>query len=866
MSEKFIDILKDIRDVKYPDIVEKSEQVSLDSATVVENVQVTTENAQITSEKAQVATENANLTANDVVTVQSTKDSINEISIVISQKAQETTTAAATVENQVNAVYIGQSAAAIGFATKADLDANLDYDDGILAIVTNDGTPSYNGTYRKEGVNGSGSWIQSSFDRVVKVEHSIIDTHIRYAVKDNGKNLCNPNDENAVIGYYLNSNGNLNQSSDYAITGYIPIENGMTLTCSVSSGGAYNCLYDENFVLVSSEGNNSSLTASSSVAYARFSTPITDLNLVQVEIGSVSTTVVPYTESYEIKNIIANIDSKFIGKIDKVFGKNLLDHNDKNISISSFIKSNGDIVDTTYDFDVTGFIKIENGQTLKANFDVGNTYSALYDDAGFYISNTAVNDNVITNNTGSSCYARFSINGGFAIGDVQVEIGTVSTYYEPFTDYAPLGDVKVQVPDRNTTVVLPSKLYFVKDFESCIYFENILFKNIDDPTQVVFSDGHNYKRLVNFKPSVATSGQSFTTSVFRSFKKGEEKTFIYDVKDSSLNNGKTVNMLTIGDSFTDIGTWNARVTSLLKADGVSVNEIGTTGTSTTKAEALSGGTLHNVFLTADSGVSRIVEVSNVTQIPQTGYPGTFYVDDNGKQWTIRGGKIDSSGSGNIVVTNFGATDSDFSSFPDSGNLTKVSGQSNKEGDDVISYTSSISAYYNPFINHSNGELDITNYITFWGFNEPDVILFQFTWNDTAKWSSDVKLLNLVSEFKDAADHVHSAYPSAKIVFSIEPFGNPYAGRDVNGKKYTVLKFVELMNEQFMEDANYNTFVHIAPSYAFMDLIYGYSIVDVSPCSKYPEVTERSGGGGVHPIGEGMEQIGECAYQVVSNII
>jgi hypothetical protein len=56
-----------------------------------------------------------------------------------------------------------------GYATKAALDADLTPADGILALVTNDGVAANNGTWRKAGASGAGSWTQA-VDRVSSVE------------------------------------------------------------------------------------------------------------------------------------------------------------------------------------------------------------------------------------------------------------------------------------------------------------------------------------------------------------------------------------------------------------------------------------------------------------------------------------------------------------------------------------------------------------------------------------------------------------------------------------------------------------------------------------------------------------------------
>ena len=52
------------------------------------------------------------------------------------------------------------------FATKALMDAALNYEAGFVAFVTNDTTPANNTTYRKTGASGTGSWVQSSMTAV----------------------------------------------------------------------------------------------------------------------------------------------------------------------------------------------------------------------------------------------------------------------------------------------------------------------------------------------------------------------------------------------------------------------------------------------------------------------------------------------------------------------------------------------------------------------------------------------------------------------------------------------------------------------------------------------------------------------------
>lgn len=95
------------------------------------------------------------------------------------QAAQSATTAltyknaAETARNDAVAAAAGMSSAIVGKATRADLNASLAFAEGTIGYVTNDPTPANNGYYRKTGASGSGSWVQSSYDRVVAVENRL---------------------------------------------------------------------------------------------------------------------------------------------------------------------------------------------------------------------------------------------------------------------------------------------------------------------------------------------------------------------------------------------------------------------------------------------------------------------------------------------------------------------------------------------------------------------------------------------------------------------------------------------------------------------------------------------------------------------
>jgi len=61
-------------------------------------------------------------------------------------------------------------------------------------------------------------------------------------------------------------------------------------------------------------------------------------------------------------------------------------------------------------------------------------------------------------------------------------------------------------------------------------------------------------------------------------------------------------------------------------------------------------------------------------------------------------------------------------------------------------------------------------------------------------------------------------------------------------------------------------VFIAPSYAFVDCVNGFTAYNITPNSRYPTVIETYGGDGTHPADAGMRQIADCIHPIISAII
>lgn len=142
----------------------------------------------------------------------------------------------AALDARVDVLEASQTSGMIGFDTKASMDADLAHDAGVLALVTNDTTPSNNGTYRKIGASGSGAWVFSA-DRVTGLEGRMLS--VEDAVADTMLTVPSVNLYDKSIaenGYsYQVPTGVKSAASTAIVSGHIPVQEGKTYTLSQPS-------------------------------------------------------------------------------------------------------------------------------------------------------------------------------------------------------------------------------------------------------------------------------------------------------------------------------------------------------------------------------------------------------------------------------------------------------------------------------------------------------------------------------------------------------------------------------------------------------------------------------------------------------
>jgi lysophospholipase L1-like esterase len=510
------------------------------------------------------------------------------------------------------------------------------------------------------------------------------------------------------------------------------------------------------------------------------------------------------------------------------------------------------------DYEVSDFIRLNEGQQLKAtgSDEWSSPFGVYtYDEDKNFLSNHQESTALLTGQV-NSYYVRLT-NLISKRDEQQYEYGTVATPYQPFQIvlnpiYLPNN---LSSPNR---IVLPSTVYMKSNATPSIYLDNIAYSPLREPKSITFDKGTVLERQWNFNSRADgnnTVAINYNSNKFDS----SYDTIVLNVNDidETANNGKTVNLMCVGDSFTDIGQWQQEVKVLLEADGVTTNLIGTKGIDSKLSESLSGGRMEN-FLLNEYDSARNLTVTGVTNKPESGYGKPQYLDSNGTTWTATGGILN-AGNG-ILSFSYDGGGEPASEMPASGTLTKVGGTS----DDNVNYSSWVAANRNPYWNNS-APLDFAYYMDFWSFPDPDILALQFTFNDVGNRTSDVT--SSVAGAKQIIDAFRAEYTTAKVVFSIEPCGAKFnSERSTDSYLRTFLLFAEAMKVQFEDNAAYNQWVIIAPSYAFVDLVNGYGPSTVTPSSRYPTVTEVYGGDGVHPNETGMKQIADCVVPCIHKLL
>lgn len=267
-----------------------------------------------------------------------------------------------------------------------------------------------------------------------------------------GKNLYNPYD--CKIGYFLSGYGEEFVNNNYRITNYIKVVPGQNIHASESNGKAigtittYVWFYSENGdKIIGYTTDKTDYTVPSGASYMRF-TVLADKDNIQIEVGTERT-------SYESYNPLSNYpvveDTRFnaeiLKKVDISVGKNLYDERLRTDGL--YFNTATGTTGINQNYAISGFIPVTPGDNIHISatndVQVGDGYLNWYDQNLSHLSGEAMAKQ-FTVPSGAS-YMRFSLQ--IFATNVQVEIGTTRTVYEP---YNPIAGYLLIIPDETITM------------------------------------------------------------------------------------------------------------------------------------------------------------------------------------------------------------------------------------------------------------------------------------------------------------------------------------------------------------------------------------------------------------------------------
>lgn len=392
-------------------------------------------------------------------------------------------------------------------------------------------------------------------------------------------------------------------------------------------------------------------------------------------------------------------------------------------------------------------------------------------------------------------------------------------------------------------VILPYNLYYLDNLLLPYYVENI---SINKGVELYGSFGLN---IINREELFIPKGEGVININIGYGYRDVGTIMQTQVKKARLSTAnKSPKILCIGDSFTEMGTWQITLKDNLENLGINAEFIGamhSVNTALNKvgiSENQTGGRLRANFIDAVAGKCYLVKVSGLSEKTM---PINFnrYVTytSNGYTWTVWGYNLSEEGDGTMRLY---CTDA-AASLSETGVLTKKSGT----GDASINYTNATEVNKNPFYNPSEQKFDPQYYLSAWGFDKPDVVCLMFGANDMVRSSFNKTFWKDVKDFIDAWKNV---LPDTKFVIGSSklymPYANNWGAPDKRSLKYNFAYLSLLYKDS--ED------IYICPTWANIDPKNGFDVMETVASKRFPDVKFKTNSN-VHPNVGGMQQIGDA---------
>lgn len=426
-----------------------------------------------------------------------------------------------------------------------------------------------------------------------------------------GKNLFNYLDSNIKRGFFLTSTGTANPFITgydwFSVTGFIPVTSGQTLICNKTNAGSntYNCFYDANKVFISAV-TTATMVVPTGAAYVRYtlllpSTADIISAAIQVELGTVSTTYSPYklvvpASELELTDYIKGteavailsptIDTK-IQQNNLAIGEYINLFNKDTITVGYFPNKNTGILQAnTYSLSASDYMPVTGGLSYY-NGSNDTSQSACYDSNKVFISGFSTKVMVMPAN---AAYVRIMVGSAY-LETAYFTKGTagLATYIPYKYTIKPENINFPTATNYSNKIACPLKQHFLSTIENNIYLDEFQKRKLQifpiSTTPSVGSRKNDIIRATN--PPVGTYSIP-NALVDLDYVDVHRKD--YSIVVSNLSKTTPINVLSIGDSYTDIGTYVKKMGETLP----NINHIGmcksVSGTDV-KREGRSGWTL-----------------------------------------------------------------------------------------------------------------------------------------------------------------------------------------------------------------------------------------------------------------------------------
>jgi|GEM_PF-4961903 len=371
-----------------------------------------------------------------------------------------------------------------------------------------------------------------------------------------GKNLFNK--DTCTDGYFINVAGNITVGASLTYSDFIKVEPSTTYYCS--TGARFVTFYDinKNPVNLGYSTATNTIIVPANVYYIRITLePITKKNTCQLEKGTAATIYETYYR-YIPRNLIRilDIESNISNKIPYYIGKNLF--NKDNILSNSYYSNTGTI-GVYSDHYQSEYIEVVEGQQYISNKSM--RFVAYFNADKQFITGDVQNVNTFTVPAGVK-YVIVTITGIVNLNGMQLEAGSVSTTFTPY--FRGINPNLLQPVVYPNITNIASKQHFLSTVENNIYHKEIVKRaNGESNIELVSSLTGFSKVGSKSRIDVPTVGTYTGSSIVYDLSLNVLSTKNFNIIVNNLSKTTALKTLSIGDSFTDIGTYVKRVKDIL---------------------------------------------------------------------------------------------------------------------------------------------------------------------------------------------------------------------------------------------------------------------------------------------------------------